>query len=251
MWTILPVKRMRQSMRWDRLGDSCTVCTLAVLLISVQLLRAQEFTNLDFEASYVVSSYPSSYGFDTGRARVPGWTAYHAWEAANYLGGTELWYNNETLDAANASLLGVNYLWQPAIVGSFSILLKGGTASSAQYGTSGVGLGQVGQIPAMAKSITFIGLNQNFLQVSFGGQRLSFFTLASSGNRTRYGADVSGYAGQVGELLFHLPISSGPESIEGFLDHIRFSPEAIPEPNTLGLAVICASCLWARLKSQR
>lgn len=237
-------------MRWGGLGSSSLVRVSVVLFSFVQFLRAQTFTNLDFEASYVVSSYPTSYGFDTGRARVPGWTAYHAWEAANYPGGTELWYNNETLDAANASLLGVSY-WRPAIVGNYSVLLKGGTAPSAQYGTNGVGLGQVGQVPADAKSISFIGLNQNFLQVSFGGQRLSFFPLNSSGIRTRYGADISGYAGQVGELLFHLPISSGFESIEGFLDHIRFSPEAIPEPSVLGLSGICALCLWLRLKLQR
>src|SRR5882724_1103064 len=96
---------------------------VSFLSLSTELLGnasgQQGFVNLDFEDSYIVKSYPTGYGFDSGTAYAVGWKAYGAYQAVNDSGGTTIWYNNQTFDAANASLEGMHY-FTPALDGQFS-----------------------------------------------------------------------------------------------------------------------------------
>jgi len=206
-------------------------------LLSLALVAkcvGQGFVNLDFEDSYIV-------GFNTGTAYVVGWKAYGAYQAVNDSGGTTLWYNNETFDAANASLEGVNY-FRPAIDGQYSIYLQGGTVAGGIYGISGAAIGQTAQIPATAKSITYWS-SGGHLVVTFDGQLLSFNSLGTGANHSVYGADISAYAGQTGELRFTAPWLRGGDMI----DNIEFSSVAIPEPSVLSLFGICIACLFWRM----
>ena len=182
---------------------------------------SQSFVNLDFEDSTIVSSNPSGYGFNTGTADVPGWTEYYGWEDANYPGGMTVVYNNQTLDAPCVALWDTNY-WQPAIEGNFSLFLYGGDTSSF---TNGASVGQTGQIPLTAKSITYWGSR---LQVTFNGQMLLLYAISNNANYTIYGADISAYSGQTGELRFTAPFRNS-----GLLDDIQFSSTPLPVLNGL------------------
>src|SRR5665647_6419 len=162
---------------------------------------SQSFLNLNFEQSTIVSSNSSGYGFNTGTANVPGWTEYNGWEDVNYSGGMTVIYNNQTLDAPCVALWDTNY-WQPAIQRRFSLFLYGGDVS---YYANGASVGQTGEIPLTAKSITYWG---NRLQVTFNGQMLLLYAISNAANYTIYGADISAYSGQTGELLFTAPFGN-------------------------------------------
>lgn len=181
---------------------------------------AQGFINFNFEGSVI--SNANSHGYDFWVANVRGWTTYNAWGAENFSWGTTVPYNNETLDAGGIMLEGTNY-FRPAIQGKYSMFLKGGSQWS--YNPDGVALGQTGQIPLSAKSITYWGWG--WLVVTFNGQQLSPMNLGDNPNYSIWGADISPYAGQTGELRFTTPWQGW-----AFLDNIQFSSTAVPEPES-------------------
>lgn len=65
------------------------------------------------------------------------------------------------------------------------------------------------------------------MQVSFGGQVLSYLAVGSGSGYTIYGADVSSLSGQTGQLLFTAFNNTYAE-----IDNIQF---AVPEPRELFL----------------
>jgi len=61
------------------------------------------------------------------------------------------------------------------------------------------GVGQTGQIPASARSITFWGYFSSFPNtVSFAGNPLTVSVIATTPDYDIYQADISQYAGQTG-----------------------------------------------------
>jgi len=217
-------------------------CILIILILIIrQNLEAQGFVNLDFEQSTIVSSNPSGFGFNTGNADVPGWTEFNGWGDANYSGGATLIYNSQPLDEPGVALEGTDY-FTPAIQGQYSIYLSGGDILG---GTQGAAIGQVGQIPLAAQSVTFwwgTGLNNYSLQITFGGHLLSFSPISSTANYAVYAADISSYAGQTGELLF----TEGPSAGEGIIDNIQFSTSPVPEPSEFALGALGVLLLGSR-----
>src|SRR5262249_52988002 len=91
-------------------------------------------------------------------------------------------------------------------------------------------IGQTGQIPTNARSLIFWGYSTD---VSFGGQPLSLIVLSITPNYNIYGADISAFAGQTGQLLF----TAQPQTLD-IVDNIQFSSNPVPEPGTLGLFCI-------------
>jgi hypothetical protein len=196
-------------------------CFVAVSLGFLQNTSGQEFTNLNFETTTITTVvFP---GGDRYTATVPGWTGF----GQNFVNGdpNSVALNDIALDNPAVTLQGTNSPFAPAIQGKYSILLQGGTMYAQS--TNGASIGQTGQIPLTARSITYWG---NALQVTFDGQMLSFVAISNAPNYTIWGADISAYAGQTGQLLFTEPWQN-----EGLLDNIQFSSSPVPEPNVFGL----------------
>jgi hypothetical protein len=161
----------------------------------------------------------------------------------NYSGGTTMWYNNPTLDAPGITLVTANFPNFPAIDGRFSILLEGGDTPLA---TDAPSIGQTGQIPITAQSLRFLVYYNSYLQITFNGHILPFYTLENDAGYSVLGADISAYAGQTGQLLFTKPVLSG----ESVIDDIFFTPDPIPEPSVLRLSSACILLLYWRVRKQ-
>jgi hypothetical protein len=190
------------------------------------VLSQGTFQNLDFESAKVS-------GYSTGGVPItdalPGWRGY--------LGISEtsiVFYNTVSLGAAAISLQGPGSLFPP-IAGNYSVGLQS-AFGVAPDGTAAVG--QTGQIPSTALSLRFYG--DTNMQVTFIGQLLTLFLLGTGPNYQIVGADISGFAGQTGELKFLMPDLTPVGSSSSYLDNIVFSNQTIPEPNTLGLFAVGA-----------
>jgi hypothetical protein len=212
---------------------------------------AQSFVNLNFEnAHFTVDSSGTFFGGIFGSSAVyasnaiPGWTPY--------LGGvpqTDIVSNGATAGSAMVSLQGTNttvFFAEPALQGRWSIFLQGfsGNTNALTGGTPIVAsIGQTGQIPLTANSVLFWGYfpYQNNFTLTFNGQDLSLITISNALNYTAYGADVSAFAGQTGQLLFSAGANTYAE-----LDNISFSTLPVPEPSAFALATLGALFLGFR-----
>jgi hypothetical protein len=205
------------------------------------------FQNLDFEQSTILSSHPSGYGFDTGIATVPGWTAYNDGVSSNYSGGMTLIYNDRPIDSPGICLEGADYPGERAIQGNYSVFLMSGSYLYPGW-PEGVQIRQSGRIPPTARSLTYWGDSYGALRITFSGQVLLFSVMSSAPSYTVYGADVSAYAGQTGELLFNAYWPYGG----GMLDNIQFSNQRVPEPSVCSLSALGALLLgWSSLRRRR
>jgi hypothetical protein len=221
----------------------------ALLLSAVGAAGQGTFQNLDFEQSTIVSSHPSGYGYDTGIADVPGWTEYNGWGDSNYSDGMTVIYNTHTLDSPNVSLLGTG-LPIPPMQGQYGVLLWGGDIIGS---TNGASIGQTGQIPPTAKSMTFMwslgfgGVAYYSLQVTFAGHSLSFRPISSTASYETYGADITALAGQTGEIQF----TTSPFGGGNLIDNIQFSDQPVPEPSVSSLSALGALLMGWRLLYRR
>jgi len=140
---------------------------IILLLAGRQFGFAQGFENLDFEAAnvsaYGAGSIPATNG-------IPGWTAY-----VNGSQVSQILYNTINLDEPAVTIQGTNSSSLTPIQGNVSVLLQRGSVYA--IGSSSA-IGQTGQIPITAQSITFWG-GDNY--VSFNGQPLSIVLLAGCG----------------------------------------------------------------------
>jgi hypothetical protein len=218
-----------------------------IFLLLVGRGFAQGFANLNFEnAQFTVDSSGNFFGGTFypyavyASSAVPGWTAY-----LDSVPQTDILSNDATLGSAMVSLQGTNlpyyeYFLLPAFQGRWSILLQGLLGdTNLNNGTYPViaSIGQTGQIPASAESLLFWGnlslASGNNFDVSFDGQDLSLVAISNALNYTVYGADVSAFAGQTGQLLF----SAGNNTFAE-LDNISFSTEPVPEPSEIALVAL-------------
>ena len=178
---------------------------------------AQGFVNLDFEAANV----PSSYTFTANAAEIlPDWTVI-----APYVS-----YDDPSLSGNSISIMDANGYPPYPIQGVYFAFL-----ASGNYPGTGVtiSLGQTGTIPLGTQSITFWG-NIGGLQITFAGQSLAFSETGSTAHYNIYGADISAFAGQTGQLLFSLP----PYVSNVTLDNIQFSSSSVPEPSEFALSAL-------------
>lgn len=189
-----------------------------------QKTSAQGFINLDFEQVRFTSLTTNSSGV-FGAATCPGWPACFAGFSTTNFG-----YNALSLGAAAAGLFGTNGGFS-LIHGKYFMLLQG------SYGYGGpASIGQTGTIPANAQSLVcwgYVGA------VTFNSQPLSFISLGSTNGYGIYGADVSGFAGQTGQLLFtavkgitfnHPSTAYYYPGEWAYLDNSQFAAAPVPEP---------------------
>ena len=215
---------------------------LALLLSAALSAQAQgTFKNLDFEAANV-SGYSSPNYIPTTNA-IPGWTAY--------LGGTPqayILYNNETLGDAAVSLQGTNGIYQP-IQGRFFVLLQATFLASTPETAA---IGQIGQVPVTAQSLIFWGDTSDSglasdMQITFNGSDIPYSAIGGGTGYTVYGADISAFAGDTGQLLFTVFNNTYAQ-----IDNIQFSNLPIPEPGVFGLSALGALLLgWRVLRRRR
>ncbi len=194
---------------------------------------AQGFVNLNFESTTITPVvFPGGTRYV---ATVPGWI----WTpSGNLVNGdpNSVGFNEAALDFPAVDLQGTNSPFAPAIQGKYSVFLQGGDLPPPYAIVAS--FGQTGQIPLTAQSIIYWG---DALQVTFNGQMLSFTDISNALNYTIWGADISAYAGQTGQLLFTVPWES-----TAVLDNIQFSPTPVPEPSGLAFGGLAALLLIFR-----
>lgn len=191
------------------------------------------FVNLDFEAPMLPLTPDPFFQVPITNA-LPGWTGY--------LGASEVdqvVYNTVSLGAAAISLHDHGSLWSP-VQGNYSVMLQ---PSIPGLQTS-VAVGQTGQIPSTAMSLSFYGTPS--MQVTFAGQPISLVTLSTTSEYFVRAGDISHFAGQTGELRFLQPVAP-LGSVMAWLDNIQFSAEPVPEPGALGLFALGGLLLVWRL----
>ncbi len=205
-----------------------TFCLVFLLAASVWSSFAQSFVDMDFEQSTIISSSYSAYGYYYGTANVPGWT--------DGFTGNTFDYNALTLGTPAAVL--VDSATWGVIDGTYSMLLQG-------FSLGSISVSQTALVPASTESLLFKAAQDNggLLQVSLGGQNLSFIPIAVAANYTLYGANIpSGLSGQTEQLTF-----SALAENDNFwtIDDVQFSATPVPEPNSFvffGLGGLLMAC---------
>jgi hypothetical protein len=197
--------------------------------------RSQGFVNLNFENATITPVVPN---FIYASNSIPGWTAYLDGKSQD-----GIFYDGVSAGGAIICLEDTNVpngIPFP-IQGSYSVLLEGASGVFGNNPTT-ASIGQTGTIPVSAQSLTFWdSQNNGTLQVTFNGQPLTIMDISNALNYTVYGADISPFAGQTGQLLFTSPLQTA-----ALLDNIQFSSVPVPEPSEFALAALGALFLGFR-----
>ena len=208
-----------------------SVAVILSIFCIVFLTQAQGFVNLNFESAQL-SAYGAG-GLVPATNAIPNWTAY--------IGGapqTNVLYNSITGAAPDVILEGTNNGYFPKVQGNYFLMLWGefNPLQNTTH-TNSAAIGQTGQIPLSAQSISFWGTIGG-MQATFNGQPIDFIVTGSTANYTIYSADISAYAGQTGQLLFNDPYYGGTFGGPATIDNIQFSSTAVPEPSVFALAAL-------------
>ncbi len=218
------------------------VCVLT-LFISNYAHAQSTFQNLDFEQARNIPVFdPQGHPWVMPATdALPDWTCY---VGTNQLGIVA--YNDLALDSAFVSLLPSYSPYVPVgfTRGQYSVELQSGYLGGGTSPTFGpASIAQTGQIALTDRSIFFRGpLDVSGISVSFAGSSIPLILWAQQDVYNTYAGDVSGFAGQSGELRF-----TSAHHLGAYIDDIRFSSTPVPEPNSLfvlGLGVIVLA--WHR-----
>jgi hypothetical protein len=233
--------------RWIIKFNLPRVCLPTVLgqLLLGSVYAQDTFRNLDFELANLPDLPLGQYGSLNGvlaSDTIPFWSAYYGLDQQSMIT-----HNNYTLDSANISLLGPNWLdpgfGASIIDGKYSAVLQAGNVGNAQHVS--VSIAQTGMIPPDTKSIR-VSMNPfggSSLGISLGGQNVPTLALGEDKGYWEFGADIAKFAGQTIEL--RLTAETSPENIfHSFgLDDIVFSNQPIPEPATTAI-LLSGLALW-------
>lgn len=199
---------------------------LVTMFVAFDVLAQGAFGNLGFESANlpIVPQGESGGAVPVGVA-LPGWQAYIGTGQAS-----EIYHNDRSIGGAAISILGP--LWNPLsqiLEGSYSVFLQ-----PSFSGLDTVAIAQTSQIPQNARSLTFLATPASSLEAAFEGQRIPLVQIGVGADYIMLGGDISGFAGQTGELRFSgVPTGGGIPGGGGILDDIQFSSQSIPEPSTL------------------
>jgi hypothetical protein len=211
---------------------------VTALFFQVGHSGAQGFVNLNFEQAKVV--YVAAPAIIVGSNAIPNWLTYYGTSNNPTAFGSphDVYYNGVSLGGSIVALEDTNAIYGPLpLQGKYSILLQGSEPGAA----STASIGQSSTIPSTAQSLNFFAYLTETVQVSFNGLNLPVSQIGIGTGYNIYGADISAYAAQFGQLLFTAPVNNSV-----LLDNIQFSTSAIPEPGTLVLTSLGAFMLAAR-----
>jgi hypothetical protein len=200
-------------------NSQMVVLALCAIFWSYTAFSQGTLGNLNFESPMPPLARDAEFMVPITNA-LPGWTGY--------IGGNQVSrvvYNAIALDSAAISLHDTGSSLSP-LQGSYSVYLQGG-----RFSGESAAIGQTGQINPLARSLIFFAQSRS-LDVTFAGQLISYFELSQTNNYITFGADITSFAGQTGELRFTAANSAG------LLDAIRFTTTVVPEPSPLALSGI-------------
>jgi len=208
---------------------------LAILLVALSAtltpVRSQSmFQNLDFESVVLPSPIPLPF-MPTSNA-LPGWAASPYGMSGPVVQTGSVLYNSQELDASAVGVWGPGGAYQ-SLQGSYSVRLAGSTDGANPASAS---ISQLGQIPGDALSLVFYSKpvtnipgafdGEPVFEVMFSGQTIPLIQIGSRGDYNIMSGDISGFAGQTGELSF-----TALRNHVGWLDNIQI----VPEPTSLSL----------------
>jgi len=197
---------------------------ILALLISglVQNGFSQGFVNLDFESANVPDvEFGTPVAITDG---LPDWNGY--------IGGTQqtqVWHNSVSAGSPAIVILGPTFPFG-VIGGNYSVLLTGSYQSAT--------ISQDGTVSLSAQSLLFDAIpGTGGFGVTFAGNSLPVELLQTTPNYNIYGADISSFAGETGELAFTaFSTSSGLNNF--YLDNISFTSSPVPEPSVFALTAL-------------
>lgn len=227
-------------MNLTRTISKVVACLQFGLLISNGAYAQTNFQNLNFEAANVPDLPPDSIGeVVTASQALPGWLAIVGANTDPSINHNFMFHGT-----AGISIFGPQSPMS-APEGNYYILLQAGHEPMAPPGVlANASIAQVGTVPSFAQSIQFISSPILIgVDVSFGGMSLPLSLISMEAGRAQWGADLTAFAGQTGELRFtalgtpDLPFGTFS------LDDIQFSPLPVPEPSTWALLALGAALI--------
>ena len=207
-----------------------TLVVVATFGIALQVFGQGTFQNLNFEMTDLSGFTPGTVPMVNA---LPGWQGYLGVNQT-----ASAFYNDLSLGAAAISIHNSSSI-KPPIQGSYSAILQPQFNPNNLPGRDSAAIAQTGLVPVNSLSLRFHS-GSEFMQASFAGQSIPLVQLGITGSYLILGGDISGFAGQTGELKFTMPSVAFSYNIP-YLDNIMFSNQAIPEPGTFclfGLGVL-------------
>ena len=232
---------------------TCKITTLVLGLLAAGtgvILAQGTFQNLNFESANVAPLPPGQDGgFVSIADGFPGWAA----SVGTNLQGVVL-HNSLSIGNAAVGILGPNYYSGAILEGSYTAALQTGLdpAHAGSLTPVPASLWQSGTIPANARSILFrVGPDPADFAVEFNGQALSVLPMESTASYQEFGADVTGFSGLSGQLLFTVLPTRYPLYNTLLLDSIQFSDQRVPEPGVGSLSILGALVFAWRASRRR
>ncbi len=226
-----------------------------VLFTSLATLNGQSFRNLDFETAhppynFVPGEFPTGHVVLVSEA-LPSWSVWYSSERKD-----TMMYNVMSLGGSAVSLSDKDFECQqqlPLINGNNTLVMFGGRGGL--FGEPmDVAITQEGTIPGNAQSLRYFAYNglAPLFSLSFNGVDLPAQQLEQQpAGYWLYAANVSGVAGQTGELRLttHSPGPSG--FIQVTIDDLQFSTSPVPEPSSVALFLLGSGLLFWHRRAKR
>jgi len=229
------------------------IICIFIWILSVCPARSQgTFKNLTFESPIVpLSPVSPSNPIVPFTNALPGW--------AGFIGTNQVataLYNSLNLDLSTIALLTNNFTtgpsFAPLIEGNYTAVLQAQRDPNNINQLVQVSLAQSGLVPADSLSLQFLAYTAGTpFAVTLGGQNIPVFALQTYPSYTRYGGNISAFAGALTELQFTAFPNNYPGSTVFALDSIQFSNQPIPEPSVFGLFALGALLLGWRFWRKR
>lgn len=218
-------------------------------IYSTGTLSGAAFQNLGFEKARLPNKPTPGESLAISVA-LPGWGVDLEETPQNVVS-----YNDMAISSPSATLwdreISANYPFQGRFFAQINTGLLDISNPDERRGSSS--LYQQGEIPSSARSILFtaaVGRPSN-LEVQLDGTPLQLIEIGVDPLQTRFGADISGWAGRNAELRFTIYPNSRTQINSLILDDISFSIASVPEPSTYVLLAAGTLFLGATIKRRR